>query len=146
MADVNRLLHDHGFGVALILGIIMLVIGLSGGRPDVLAVATIFLLVGVVARPLEEFGWSRSSIALKWQQETLQEVRRLLEERRHLVDRLPEISESVEAVKVGAATRAHGQTATVITRAESPSEFAETLIEQIIQSALGEGVERKPPG
>jgi uncharacterized membrane protein (Fun14 family) len=145
---VNRLLRDHGFGVALVLGIVSFVIGFATGNPAAFVIAVVMLVIGVSARPLELIGWTRHGPIVRWQQETAEELRhrlgRFLDERRTVGDRIPAIEESVEST-VGRATSADARTATgqghtnaasAITRPQSPDEFAETLLTQIIEPAI----------
>ena len=147
---MNRLLRDHGFGIALVVGVVLLVYGLVASNPAALAIAVIFLVIGVVARPLEEFALNRSGFLLKWQREVVQALDRRLE------DRLT-ISESVDATVIHgsgnlvitpapARLRLRTFEPTVIVRPQSPDEFAETLLDQIIEPAvIASGAQVNPP-
>ena len=137
---LNRFLRDNGFGVALVIGVALLAVGLTAANPAALVIAIILLVIGVSARPLEQFALGRSGFLLKWQREVARELERRLEERLT-------ISDSVEAKVIRGSgnvvvepptihVEARTFEPTVIVRPQSPDEFAETLVEQIIKPAF----------
>jgi hypothetical protein len=130
MSNVNRFLRDNGYGVALVLGVALLVVGLLVGNPAALVIATVMLVIGVSARPLERFTLGRSGFLLMWQREVAQELQRRIE------DRLA-TSDSGDVVVTPAPARLRLRTfePTVIIRPLSADEFAKTLIDQIIEPA-----------
>jgi uncharacterized membrane protein (Fun14 family) len=140
---VNTFLRDNGFGVALALGVGLLVFGLATGNLAALVIAIVLLVIGVSARPLEQFTLSRSKIMLSWQREAVERLQRRFEE---LVEERLTMSNSPEATVIrGGATAPDREIITadvgagrdeVLSRAESPDEFAETVIEQVIEPTL----------
>jgi uncharacterized membrane protein (Fun14 family) len=158
---VNRFLRDNGFGVALVLGVALLVVGLVAGNPAALVIAVLMLVIGVSARPLEQFALNRSGFLLKWQREAVQKLQQRLEGRLGFSGSLEtKVIRGTGATTAPAQTasgRGHANAAAAIARPQSPDEFAETLIEQVIEPAFIASEERvnaptveqghpKPPG
>lgn len=121
-------------------GAVVLVYGFVASNPAALVIAVIFLVIGVVARPLEEFAFNRAGFLLKWQREVARELERRLDERLTVSDSAEATvirdSGNVVATPATARLRVRGYEPTVIVRPQSPNEFAETLIEQIIEPAM----------
>jgi hypothetical protein len=147
---VNRLARDHGLGVALVIGIILLVIGVVWQRPDALFAGIIFAVIGVIGRPLQEFTMGRNGVLLKWQQEAAERISRRLEDRITITDTVEvQVTRGTGDVKAypGAATGVGGandattktggfSAAALIVRPQSPDEFAETVVDKVIAPAL----------
>lgn len=136
---MNDFLRKHGFGIALILGIAFVAVGLTGARLDAVVVGAVLTVTGIAARPVEEFALGRNGVTVKWMRETVEAVQRRLELR--LGDEVT-ITDSVEAkvirggdVKAAAGVAegfGHAHAAAVITRPQSPDEFAEMLVDKVI--------------
>lgn len=136
---MNAFLHDHGYGVSLLIGIALLVIGILW-QPILLLPGIVFALIGVVARPIEEFAVTRTSVKLTWQRAVAQALQRGLEERLTVSDsfeaKVIRGSGNVVVTPGPARVRLRTFEPTVIVRPQSPDKFAETLIEQIIEPAM----------
>jgi len=135
---MNRLAREHGLGVALVVGLVLLAAGLYSQRLDALIPGIALTLIGVVAKPLEEFTLNRSGLTLKWQREAAEK----------LVERIVQITRTgsftADAV-IAAAGPAHGtgqahdatiqivsgQSAVEITRPQTPDEFADSVVKAI---------------
>ena len=144
---MNSLLREHGFGIALLIGIVLLVIGLVGSRLDAIIIGAIFAIVGVVARPVEEAQWSFTSARLKWQKDVARLVEARLEARLEgsfkpsgelTVKKIPGKGEDVRAEAGVAEGQGHANAAAAITHPQTADEFAETLVEKVIRPIVVE--------
>jgi len=149
---MDRYLRDNGFFVLLVAGLILLAAGVVTQQPIALLVGAALALVGGLARPIEEVVLKEGRI--KWQREVVKELQRSLEERvahsdsweakvirgegRITVPR-PSISGQGNVVITPEPATLRITTYppnVIVTGPQSPREFAETVIEQVIEPAL----------
>lgn len=151
---MNSFLRDNGFGIALLLGAASLIFGLILQRPEALVMGIVLVIVGVVARPLEQFSLGRNGFLLKWQRDAVKELQRSIEERvAHSDSWEAKVIRGEGAITVpGPSISGQGDVVVrpeparlrittyppnvIVTRPQSPREFAEMVIEQVIEPAL----------
>jgi hypothetical protein len=149
---VDRYLRQHGFFALFVVGIALLVVGLTG-QPVALIVGGVLALVGALARPIDEVVLKDGRV--KWQQEVIEKVTEKLHQREDrgsftekaevtviegdgaIVARRPSISGTGVVVSPEPARlRVTGHPPTVIVSPQSADEFANTLVEQVIEPTL----------
>jgi hypothetical protein len=158
---VNRFLRDNGFGVALVIGVALLAVGLVAANPAALVIAIILLVIGVSARPLEQFALNRSGFLLKWQREVAEKLQRRVEDRLTFSDSVDfkVIRGEGRAAQRRQTASGQGQSqvitpgtlqvesrtfppAVTISEPLPSDEFVETLMDQIIEPAFVASGER----
>ncbi|MES2209483.1 MAG: hypothetical protein V4515_04780 [Chloroflexota bacterium] len=134
---MNRLAREHGLGIAIVVGLALLAAGLYWQRLDALIPGIALTLIGVVAKPIEEFTLNRSGLTLKWQREAAEKIVERVGSFRATGSRTVTVGATAgHAAGTGQAHDAtvrtvSGQSAAEITRPQTPDEFAESVVKAI---------------